>query len=98
MPGNSLSHAELTQLARLARLHLSDEELARYGEQLGTVLEHFQKLQELDLDGVPPTGHVIDLENVFRDDISRPSMNRSEVLRNASGHLEKNYLRIPRVV
>ena len=98
MPGESFSHTELAQLAHLARLQLSDEELSLYGGQLGTVLEHFRTLQELDLNGVPPTTHVVDLQNVFRDDVPRPSMNRSEVLRNASGHLEEDCIRVPKAV
>ena len=67
-------------MARLARLRLSDEEVERMSDELSAVLEHVERINELDLDGVEPTSHVIDVENVLRPDEPRPSWPRERVL------------------
>jgi len=74
---------EVLHVARLARLALSDEEVDRFGAQLSQILEAVGKVSELDLEGVPPTSHPLDLVNVFGDDEPRPSLPREEALANA---------------
>jgi aspartyl-tRNA(Asn)/glutamyl-tRNA(Gln) amidotransferase subunit C len=70
-------------VAKLARLELSDEELERMREQLSAILEAVGKVAELDLEGVEPTAHPLDLVNVFAEDEPRPSLPREEALANA---------------
>ena len=74
---------QVLHVARLARLRLSDEETERMSRELSTVLDHIEKISELDLDGVPPTTHVIDVENVLRPDDPRPSWPVERVLESA---------------
>jgi aspartyl-tRNA(Asn)/glutamyl-tRNA(Gln) amidotransferase subunit C len=79
----ALSEAEVRHLARLARVSVSDEEVARLQAQLSTILEHFELLNAIDTEGVPPTAQSFDLSNVEREDASRPSPPREELLANA---------------
>jgi aspartyl-tRNA(Asn)/glutamyl-tRNA(Gln) amidotransferase subunit C len=74
---------QVLHVARLARLELSDEEVERMASELSGILEHVEHINELDLDGVEPTSHVIALENVLRPDEPRPSWDRDEVLESA---------------
>jgi aspartyl-tRNA(Asn)/glutamyl-tRNA(Gln) amidotransferase subunit C len=70
-------------VARLARLYLDPDELERMRVELSGILEHIERIQSLDLEGVPPTTHVVALENVMRADEPRPSLTREEALREA---------------
>ena len=71
---------QVLHVARLARLKLTDEETERMAGELSGILEHVDRISELDLEGVEPTSHVIPLENVLRADEPRPSWSRDEVL------------------
>ncbi|MBA2428872.1 MAG: Asp-tRNA(Asn)/Glu-tRNA(Gln) amidotransferase subunit GatC [Thermoleophilaceae bacterium] len=77
---------EVLHVARLARLSLSDEEVARMSGELSHVLEHVERIGELDLEGVAPTSHVVALENVLREDEPRPSIDRDRALAPAPDH------------
>jgi aspartyl-tRNA(Asn)/glutamyl-tRNA(Gln) amidotransferase subunit C len=78
-----IDREQVLHVARLARLRLSDDEVERMGEELSTILDHIEKLNELDLEGVEPTSHVIELENVLREDVSRPSLPHDKALEQA---------------
>ena len=78
-----LSHDEVRHIALLARLGLDEEEVEKFRAQLSTILENFEILQEVDTTDVPPTAHVVEMENVIRDDEVDPSFPQSEVLANA---------------
>ena len=67
-------------MARLARLDLNDDEVDRMAAELSKVLDHIEAIRELDLEGVPPTSHVIDVVNVLRADEPAPSLPREVVL------------------
>ena len=71
---------QVLHVARLARLRLSDGELDRMATELSGILGHVERISELDLDGVEPTAHVIELENVLRPDEPRPSWPREKVV------------------
>lgn len=71
---------QVLHVARLARLELTEDELGRMAGELSTILDHVERMNELDLDGVEPTSHVVQLENVFRPDEPRPSWAREEIL------------------
>jgi aspartyl-tRNA(Asn)/glutamyl-tRNA(Gln) amidotransferase subunit C len=75
-----ISREQVLHVARLARLHLDEEEIDRMARELSGVLDHIEKVSELDLDGVEPTSHVVKLENVLRPDEPRPSWPRDRVL------------------
>jgi aspartyl-tRNA(Asn)/glutamyl-tRNA(Gln) amidotransferase subunit C len=78
-----ISREEVLHVAKLARLALTEEEVERFREQLSAILEAVGKVSELDLEGVPPTSHPLDLVNVFAEDEPRPSLSRDEALANA---------------
>jgi aspartyl-tRNA(Asn)/glutamyl-tRNA(Gln) amidotransferase subunit C len=78
-----IDREQVEHVAKLARLKLSDEELERMSHELSGILEHVERIAQLDLDGVEPTSHVIALENVLRPDEPRPSWERDEMLERA---------------
>ena len=67
-------------MARLARLRLTEDELESMTGELSSILDHIEKIGELDLDDVAPTSHVVELENVLRPDEPRPSLPRERAL------------------
>jgi aspartyl-tRNA(Asn)/glutamyl-tRNA(Gln) amidotransferase subunit C len=75
-----LDRTQVLHVARLARLELSDEEIERMAAELSHVLDHIEKIGELDLDGVPPTSHVVDVVNVLRADEPTRSLDRAVIL------------------
>jgi aspartyl-tRNA(Asn)/glutamyl-tRNA(Gln) amidotransferase subunit C len=78
-----LSREEVLHIARLARVALTEEEITRMSEQLSNLLEHFQVLQQVDTEGVPPTAQSVELRSVMRDDVIRPSLTPEDVMANA---------------
>src|SRR4051794_37273045 len=78
-----LSRADVEHVAFLARLGLTDEELGRLEGQLNHILDQYAKLAELDTSSIPPTAQTIELENILREDVARPSMPAEDVLANA---------------
>lgn len=78
-----ISREEVLHIARLARLGLTEEEISRLSEQLSNLLEHFQVLQQVDTEGVPPTAQSVSLQNIMRDDVIEPSLPPEDVLANA---------------
>jgi aspartyl-tRNA(Asn)/glutamyl-tRNA(Gln) amidotransferase subunit C len=71
---------QVLHVARLARLELSEAEIERMAAELSSILEHVERISELDLEGVEPTTHVVELENALRADEPRPSLPREQVL------------------
>ncbi len=96
-PVARITRDEVAHVAGLARLRLTDEELERFTEQLGTVLDHAADVASLDLAGVPRTAHAMAVTNVLRPDEPRPSLDREEVLRSAPA-VESNRFRVPRIL
>lgn len=86
-----IDEATVRHVARLARLHLDPDEERRMGVELSGILEHVNRIQALDLDGVEPTTHVVALENVMRDDVPRPSLPADEALREAPEVVEDRF-------
>jgi aspartyl-tRNA(Asn)/glutamyl-tRNA(Gln) amidotransferase subunit C len=78
-----LSRDEVIHIATLCRLGLSEEDIEVFQEQLSNILEQFEVLQEVDTEGVEPTGHSVALHSVMRDDEPRPSSDKEDVLANA---------------
>jgi len=71
---------QVLHVARLARLELTEAELDKMAGELSGILDHVERMNELDLDGVEPTTHVVQLENVLRADTPRPSWPREKIL------------------
>ena len=79
----AISRDDVLHVARLARLQIPENEIERVQEQLGAILEAVGKVAELDLTGVEPTSHPLDLVNEWAEDEPRPSLAREEALANA---------------
>ncbi len=79
----SLTKEEVAHIGQLARLGLTEEEVARFQEQLAEILGHFDALQELDTENVPPTPYPLPLNNVMRKDVVKDSLSQEDVLANA---------------
>jgi aspartyl-tRNA(Asn)/glutamyl-tRNA(Gln) amidotransferase subunit C len=76
-----LSRDQVLHVARLARLELTEDEVERFSGELSKVLDHIETISELgDLAQVPPTSHVVEVENVLRADEPRPSWSRDTML------------------
>ena len=75
-----IEREQVLHVAKLARLRLSEAEVERMAGELSGILEHVDRIGELELDEVEPTSHVVELENVLRADEPRPSWPREAVL------------------
>lgn len=90
----SIDREQILHVARLARLALSEDEVERLGGQLGDILGAVTKVSELDLAGVPPTSHPLELVNVWGADEPQPSLPPDEALANAPER-EGGFFRVP---
>lgn len=92
-----ITRGDVTHVATLARLALTEDELDLFTGQLGDILAHAEDVAALDTEGVPPTAHPLPLVNVLRDDVLRPSLDRDEVLA-AAPAVEDDRFRVPPVL
>jgi aspartyl-tRNA(Asn)/glutamyl-tRNA(Gln) amidotransferase subunit C len=83
---------QVLHVARLARLELTEEEVARMSTELSDVLTHIEKIGELDLVGVPPTTHVVEVSNALRPDEPEPSLPREVALASAPAVADGGFL------
>lgn len=88
----SLSREDVERIAHLARLELTDGELAAYQQQLSAVLEYAARLNALDLSSIEPSAHAVARTNVMRDDVVEPSLPLDEVLFNAAETAHDQFL------
>ena len=95
--GGRITRDDVAHVARLARMRLTDDELERFTDQLAAVLDHAADVAALDTAGVPPTAHPLPLQNVLRDDVIEPSLDRDEVLAQAP-QIEQAMFRVPRIL
>ena len=89
-----ITKEEVLHVARLARLELSDDDVARFQEQLSDILEAVSKVSELDLSDVPPTAHPLEIANAWADDVPRDCLPLDDVFANAPDR-EGDYFRTP---
>ncbi len=93
----SIDREQVEHVALLARLNLSEDELARLTGDLQAILGFFDRLQELDTEALAPMEHVTAAANVFRDDELRPSLPRDQALAASADH-DDEFFRVPQVV
>lgn len=86
-----LSPQEVEHIAKLARLELTDDQKARYRQQLEAILDHVAKLQELDTKDVPPTASVSVGQMPLRADEPRPSLSKDDLLKNAPKQVDGQF-------
>ncbi|MBS4913798.1 MAG: Asp-tRNA(Asn)/Glu-tRNA(Gln) amidotransferase subunit GatC [Veillonella sp.] len=92
-----ISRDEIKNIALLSRLSVDEAHMEQVEKALNDVLSYVEELEELDLDGVQPMAHAVPLQNVFREDVVKPSLDHKLALQNAP---EENdgYFTVPRVV
>jgi len=93
----AIDRKTVEHVAALSRLKLSEADFARFGPQLGAILDYIAKLEGLDVSGLEPLAHAAEAADVMRDDAPRPSLPRDAALANAP---EKNddFFIVPKVV
>ena len=92
-----ISREDVLHVANLARLHLTPEEVDRMQAQLSNILQAIETLRDVDTSHVGPSASVIQLENVMREDLTRPPMAREAALANAPLR-DDPFLRVPTVL
>jgi aspartyl-tRNA(Asn)/glutamyl-tRNA(Gln) amidotransferase subunit C len=93
----AIDRQAVDHVARLARLALDENERERMMGELAQILDHAEKIQELDLDAVKPTSHSLPIHNVMRPDEVRPGLTQEEALANAPAP-EAGRFRVPRII
>jgi len=78
-----IDREQVLHVARLARLRLSEQEVDRMAGEMSTILGHVETMNELDLEGIEPTSHVVELQNVLREDVPRDCLPRERALEQA---------------
>ena len=93
----SADKIDVRYVAHLARLHLSDDEIARFQGQLEQVLGYVRELEKLDVEKVEPTAHAMPVNNVFRKDEARPGLDRDQALANAPKERQGQFI-VPKII
>ena len=93
----ALTRADVERVAHLARLGLTEDELALLPGQLNHILDQYALLQRLDTEAIPPTAQVVELENILRDDEARPSLGAEDALANAPER-SGDYFVVPAII
>jgi aspartyl-tRNA(Asn)/glutamyl-tRNA(Gln) amidotransferase subunit C len=94
---SKIGTTQVERIAKLARISLSPEETEKMSVELGQILEFVEQLQAVDIEGVEPTDQVTGLEDVWREDVVRPSLPREELLANAPAQKD-GYIVVKRVL
>jgi aspartyl-tRNA(Asn)/glutamyl-tRNA(Gln) amidotransferase subunit C len=89
-----IDREQVLHVARLARLELTEDEVARMSEELSAVADYIEKINELDLDGVPPTTHVVEVSNALRPDVVTASLAHDVALASAPSAADGGF-RVP---
>lgn len=93
----TLSRADVEHVAHLARLGLTEEELARLEGQLNHILDQYAILATVPTDHIAPTAQTIELENILRDDVARASLDVEDVLANVPAR-EGDFVVVPAIL
>jgi aspartyl/glutamyl-tRNA(Asn/Gln) amidotransferase C subunit len=94
---NNIEAAQVRHAAKLSRIELTDEQVERFGRQLGGVLAYFDKLQELDTENVEPMAHAVERQNVLAEDIPRDGLTTEQALANAPQR-DGDFFKVPKVI
>lgn len=91
-----ISIDEVSEVALLARLSLTEQEKELYASQLSRIIEHFNQLKDIDTTSVEPLAHALPVTNVLREDAVKPSLGREALLANAPDR-EGNFFKVPKI-
>ena len=96
-PATGISRADVVHLAGLARIDLSDAELDHLAAELPAILKHVASVQEIAGDDVPAMSHPVPVDNVFREDVVRPSLSPEDALAGAPASDQQRFL-VPKIL
>ena len=88
---------DVEYIAKLARLDFTEEEKQKFTHQLNSILNYIDQLNKLDTSKVEPLSHVVELSNVFREDVVKPGISPDEALKNAPSKTDK-FFKVPKVI
>lgn len=88
---------EVKYVANLARLAITEEEAETLTNELDAIISFAEQLNELDTENVEPTSHVLDMKNIFREDVAKPGLPVEEVVKNAPDH-ENGQIKVPAII
>lgn len=86
-----LTREQVIQIADLAKLDLTNEEIDTYAEQLSAILDYADRLRAVDTDAIPPTATVLPIRSVLREDVIRPSLKPEQVTANTAYGIENQF-------
>jgi len=92
-----LNKNDIEDIAHLSRLELTDSESEKITEQINKLLNNFANLQKIDTKGVVPTSHAVPMQNIFREDVVKPSLTPEEVVSNGAEVMDNCFV-VPRIV
>lgn len=93
----SANKIDVRYVANLARINLSDEEVATFQGQLEQIVDYVEKIGALDVEGIEPTSHAHPVQNIFREDVVRDSIDHEDVLANAPERTDGQF-KVPKIV
>ncbi len=91
-----ISKDDVRHVAKLAELEFDEKSVEKITSQLDRILDHVAKISKVDTEGVPPTSHVLDIKNVFREDEAKPSVTQEAALKNAPDE-ENQGFKVPKI-
>ena len=97
MAASKLTIEQVRHVAKLSRLALSQDQLARLAPQLESILQYVDKISEVDVSGVEPMAHALPLRNVLRDDVAEPGLPVEKVLANAP-ETDGPFFKVPKII
>ncbi|PKM51849.1 MAG: Asp-tRNA(Asn)/Glu-tRNA(Gln) amidotransferase GatCAB subunit C [Firmicutes bacterium HGW-Firmicutes-7] len=92
-----ITKEQVTHVANLARLNLTEDEKELMTKDMASIITFVDQMNKLDITGVDPTAHIIPINNVFREDEVKPSMDREQLLSNAPSQ-ERGCFNVPKIV
>jgi aspartyl-tRNA(Asn)/glutamyl-tRNA(Gln) amidotransferase subunit C len=95
--GRKIDAEQVRKVAELSRLEMGDAEIEQFSDQLSSILEYIEKLNELDTDDVEPLAHCLPVHNVFRDDEAGECLSNEQALSNSPAS-EGNYFKVPKIL
>ena len=88
---------DVEYIAKLARLKFTEEEKQKFTHQLNDILNYIDQLNKIDTSNVEPLSHVVELSNVFREDVAKPGLSSGDALKNAPAKTDK-FFKVPKVI
>lgn len=92
-----ITQKDVHYIAGLSRIHVSEQEEERFAKNMEDILGYIKKLEEVDVSNVPPTSHVLNLENVYREDKAAKPLTQEEAL-SVSQHKHNGFFQVPKVI